>query len=39
MIGNDVIYDVGALTYVILRMAEKHVPYGDLIGTTEHLML
>jgi len=26
---------VNALIYVVLSRAEKHVPYGELVGTTE----
>jgi len=39
MIGNVVISEVDALVYVVLRKAEKHVPYGDLVGTKEGLTL
>jgi hypothetical protein len=39
IIGNDVIYEVAAFMYVILSKAEKHVPYEELIGTTEYLTL
>jgi len=28
MAGNDVVSEVDALIYVVLRKAEKHVPYG-----------
>ena len=35
MTGNVVISEVDALMYVVLSKAEKHVPYGELIGTTE----
>jgi hypothetical protein len=38
VIGTDVTYEVGALMYVILSKAEKHVPYEELIGTTEYLL-
>ena len=37
MISNVVVSDVNALMYVILSQAEKHVPYGELVGTTECL--
>ena len=37
--GNIVISKVDALMYVILSMAEKHVLYGELVGTTECVML
>jgi hypothetical protein len=39
MIGNDVIHEVAAFMYVVLSKAEKHVPYEELIGTTEYLTL
>jgi hypothetical protein len=39
MIGNVVIYQVGALLYAVLRKAEKQVPYEEFIRTTEYLML
>jgi hypothetical protein len=39
MIGNDIIYEAGAHMYVILRKAEKLMPYEELIGTTENLTL
>jgi hypothetical protein len=39
MIGNDVIYEVAAFMHVVLSKAEKHVPYEELIGTTEYLTL
>jgi hypothetical protein len=32
MAGNVVIYDVDAVLYVVLSKAEKHVPYGELVG-------
>jgi hypothetical protein len=35
MTGNDVIFKVYAVIYVILCKAEKHVPYGKLVGTRE----
>jgi len=37
--GNVVISEVHVLTYVVLSKAEKHVPYGKLVGTTECLTL
>jgi hypothetical protein len=37
--GNSVISKVDALMYVILSTAKKHVPYGELVGTTECVML
>ena len=39
MTGNVVISEVDAIMYVILSRAEKHVPYVELVGTTEHIML
>jgi hypothetical protein len=38
-VRNDIKYEVGALMYVILSKAVKPVPYEELIGTTEYLML
>ena len=35
MIGKVVVSDVNALMFVVLSKAEKHVPYGELVGTTE----
>jgi len=37
--GNTVISGVDALTYVALSMAEKHVLYGELVCTTECIIL
>ena len=39
MIGNVVIFEVDALTYVVLSKAEKHMPCGEAVGTTECIML
>jgi hypothetical protein len=39
VIGNVVISEVGSLIYVGLSKAEKHVPYGELVVTTESLTL
>jgi hypothetical protein len=39
MIGNVVISEVDALLYVVLSKAENCVPYGQLVGTTECVML
>ena len=39
MSGNVVIFEVESLMHVVLSMAEKHVPYGELVGTTEHTTL
>jgi len=33
MNGNVIISDVDALMYVVLSKAEKHAPYGKLVGT------
>jgi hypothetical protein len=33
--GNVVISEIDALMYVVLKKAEKHVPYGQSVGTTE----
>ena len=35
-VGN-VISDVNAVMYVVIRKTYKHVPYGKLVGTTESL--
>jgi len=37
--GNVVISEVYALVYSVLSEAEKHVPYGELVGTNEWLAL
>jgi len=39
MIDNVVISKVDAVTYLILSKAEKHMPYGESVGTTEYIML
>ena len=39
MIGIVVISKVDALMYAVLSKAEKHVPYVELVGTTECVML
>jgi hypothetical protein len=39
MIDNDVVYKVAAFMYVVLSKAEAHVPYEELICTTEYLTL
>ena len=31
MTGKDVMSDVVSLAYVVLREAEKHVPYGECV--------
>jgi hypothetical protein len=37
--GNVVISGVDALTFVVLGEVEKQVPYGEVVGTGECLML
>jgi len=39
MIGHVVLSEIDALLYVVLSKAEKHLPYGELVGTTECIML
>jgi hypothetical protein len=39
MIGIVVISEVGDLTYVVLSMAEKRMPYGESFGITECIAL
>jgi hypothetical protein len=39
MNGHVVISEVVTLMYVILSTAEKHVPFGELVGTTECMTL
>ena len=39
MTGNIIISEVDALMYVVLSKAEKHVPYEELFGTTDSIML
>ena len=39
MTDNVVISEVDCLVYVALSKAEKHVPYGQLVGTTEYITL
>jgi len=39
MIVNVVISKVDALMYVTLSKAEKHMPYGESVGTIECTML
>jgi hypothetical protein len=39
MTGNVPISEVDAVMYVILSKAEKHVPCGKLVGTTECMTL
>jgi hypothetical protein len=35
MTGNVVTSEVDVLMYVVISRAEVHVPYGELVGTTE----
>lgn len=39
MTGNIVTFKVHDLMYVVLSKAEKHVPYVELVGTTECVTL
>ena len=39
MNGNVVISEVDDRMYVVLSKVEKHVPYGELVGTTECITL
>ena len=39
MTDNVVISEVDRLTYVVTSKEEKHVPYGELVGTTDWLTL
>ena len=39
MTGNVVTSEADALMYVILSKGEKHIPYGELVGTTECITL
>jgi hypothetical protein len=39
MTGNLTTSQVDALMYVVPTMAENHVPYGELFGTTDSTML
>jgi len=39
VIGSVVIFEVDAVMYVALRKAEKHLLYGELVGTTECITL
>jgi hypothetical protein len=38
MIGNVIISKVDALMHAVLSKVEKHMPYGELLGTRECLM-
>jgi hypothetical protein len=37
MTCNVFMSDVDARMYVVLSKAEKHVPYGELVGSTEYI--
>jgi len=39
MTVNVVIFEVDALTYVVLSKAQKHVPYGESVDTTKCITL
>jgi hypothetical protein len=39
MVGNVIISEVDARTYVVLSEVDKHVPYGELVSTREFLTL
>lgn len=39
MTGNVVMSEVDAPANVVLNKAEKHVPNGELVGTTDFIML
>ena len=39
MTGNVVISEVDVLTYVVLSKAERHLSYGELVGTRERITL
>ena len=39
MTGNVFIWEVNALTYVVLRNADKQVPCGELVVITECITL
>jgi len=39
MTDNVVISNVDLPMYVVISKAEKHVPYGELVGTTEYRTL
>jgi len=38
MTANVVISEVDALMYVVLSKAERHLAYGELVGTRERIM-
>jgi hypothetical protein len=37
--GTVVITEVGTFTYILVSEVGKHVPYGELVGTSEYLTL
>jgi len=37
MTGNVFISEVNALTHVVLSKAERHLPYGELVGTRKRI--
>jgi hypothetical protein len=39
MTGYVIVSKVDALTYVMLSKTERHMPYGELIGTAECITL
>jgi hypothetical protein len=39
MNGSVVISEINSLMYVVLSRLQKHVPYGELVDTTEHITL
>ena len=39
MTGNVIVSQVDALMYVVLTKAEKHVPYWELFGTSDNIVL
>jgi hypothetical protein len=39
MTANAIISEVDVLSYAILSVEEKHVSHGELVGTTECMML
>jgi len=39
MAGNVIVFEVDASMRVVIIKAQKHVPYGELVGTTECIML
>jgi hypothetical protein len=39
MTGNVFLSEVGGVMFAVLSKAEKHVPYGELVGTAECVTL